>query len=125
MSSHSAAQTIPQESISTSPVFAGVKAHYDKYRAHAINLHLLADQCPDDLEQQEGFDRQQNDSVKGQLNVLSELRGHTPTSVEDAQLMLSLWREEVLQGEKNNKLSNTDQIASRLFEFFETQIVKG
>jgi len=91
----------------------------------AINLHLLADQCPDDLEQQEGFDRQQNDSVKGQLNVLSELRGHTPTSVEDAQLMLSLWREEVLQGEKNNKLSNTDQIASRLFEFFETQIVKG
>jgi len=39
--------------------------------------------------------------------------------------MLSLWREEVLQGEKSNKLSNTDQIASRLFEFFETQIVKG
>jgi len=81
MSSHSAVQTIPKESISLSPVVAGVKAHYDEYRAHAINLHLIADQCPDDLDQQEGFDRQQHDSVQGQLKVLRKLRGHTPASV--------------------------------------------
>ena len=125
MSSHSAVQSTQQESISPAVSFSGVKAQYDKYRAHAINLHMLADQCPETVEQQENFDRQQLDGVKGQLTVLNKLSGHTPKSEQEAQLMMSVWREEILQGSSEDALSETDQIALRIFDFFESQIVAG
>ena len=125
MSSNSAVLTTQQEAISPAVSFSGVKAQYDKYRAHAIDLHMLADQCPESSEQQEAFERQQIDGVKGQLTVLNKLSGHAPTSAQEAQLMMSVWREEVLQGGTEAELDETDQIALRIFDFFESQIVAG
>jgi len=52
---------------------------------------MLADQCPETVEQQENFDRQQLDGVKGQLTVLNKLSGHTPKSEQEAQLMMSVY----------------------------------
>ena len=96
-----------------------LKDSYQAFLAFGIKLHMLADDVAETSQQQTKIDQQQENCIAGQAAILNTASHQEIKSMECAQLMMSLWSEEVRQGQDLSKLTETDRIALKVFEFFQ------
>jgi len=102
-----------------------LKENFQSYRAYAIKLNLLADICPVGAAEQTEFDRQQNKCLKGQQAILKRCGRQSVTSHDDAIYMMKLWREDVLKGQSDADLSDSDRMINQLFLYFQDALNQG
>ena len=103
--------------------FLTMKDNYQRYQALAIKLHLQSEQCPLSIEEQNVFERQQAECLAGQAEVVKAATDYDVMSFECARLMMSLWTQEVVQGQDEKDLSDTDRMTAKIFEFFNRHLI--
>ena len=96
-----------------------LKGNYQAFLAFGIKLHMLANEVADNSQEQADFDRQQENCIAGQAAILTTASHQEIKSLECAQLMMSLWSEEVGQDQDPSDMTETDRIAFKVFEFFQ------
>lgn len=99
-----------------------VKDGFENYRALGIKLHMLADECPVDFEQQNISEQRQREYIEGQITEIETLKNHEIHTADEAKLMIALWTEEVLNAQSDSDLSDMEKVASNLFNFFQKQL---
>ena len=96
-----------------------LKDNHQAFLAFGIKLQMLANEVANDSQQQSDFDRQQENCIAGQAAILNTASHQKIQSMECAQLMMSLWSEEVRQDQDPSEMAETDRIVLQVFEFFQ------
>lgn len=95
-----------------------LKDNHQAFLAFGMKLQMLANEVPDNSQQLADFDRQQENYIVGQATILNSASHQEIVSMECAQLMMSLWSEEVGQDQDPSDMTEIDRIVHKVFEFF-------